>query len=153
MSMSDLERFFELIEEHEAEADFEGPKPMELIEKAEMALGLSFSPMYRKFVERLGCGDIAGFEIYGVLSEEFENSSIPNGIWLTLDERKSSNMPTDLLLVSDVGDGSYYALDYSQKSETGEIPVVIWTPTGTRSEPVHEDFGAFARDRLEAAVS
>lgn len=153
MSMSDLEQFLQLVSENESEADFEGEKSSELINAAENALGLTFPPTYRRFVEQLGCGDIAGFEIYGVLSKNFADSGIPDAIWLTLDERRTSQLPESLILVSDIGDGSYYAIDCSTKHANGESPVVIRLVDGTSSEPVHSDFGEFARERLESAVA
>lgn len=153
MSMSDLERFFELVEANEADADFEGKQSSELIEKAEEVLGLRFPRTYRAFLERYGCGDIAGFEIYGILHENFNNSGIPDAVWLTLDERRSSNLPENLILVSDVGDGSYYAIDCGLRNNEGDCPVVVWTPSGTQTEQVYGDFGEFARSRLENAVA
>lgn len=152
MSMSDLERFFQLVEANEADSDFEGEKSSELIEKAEKVLGLAFPPTYRAFLKRYGCGDIAGFEVYGILHENFNDSGIPDAVWLTLDERRSANLPLSLVLVSDVGDGSYYAIDCGSRNDEGDCPVVIWTQGGIQTEQVHSDFGEFARIRLENAV-
>lgn len=152
MSMSDLERFFQLVEANEADSDFEGEKSSELIKKAEKVLGLAFPPTYQAFLKRYGCGDIAGFEIYGILHENFNDSGIPDAVWLTLDERRSTNLPLSLVLVSDVGDGSYYAIDCGSRNDEGDCPVVIWTQGGTQTEQVHSDFGEFARSRLENAV-
>jgi len=72
------------------EGDFAGPKPDALIEKAEGALNLKFPPTYRRFLKEFGCGDVGGEEFYGIISDEFENSTIPNGIWLTLTERENN---------------------------------------------------------------
>lgn len=93
MSEDDLERFLSLVEEYEDEADFVGPRDDGLVGAAEAALGLSFSPIYRRLVAELGAGDIAGQEFYGVITEEFVNSSVPNGIWLTLKARSEWALP------------------------------------------------------------
>ena len=71
------------------EGDFAGPKPDALIEKAEGALNLKFPPTYRRFLKEFG-DDVGGEEFYGIISDEFENSTIPNGIWLTLIERENN---------------------------------------------------------------
>jgi hypothetical protein len=64
-----------------------------LVLKAESALGLKFPPTYRKFLLEYGCGNIFGMEFYGVVDDNFINSSIPDAIWITLNERKTSNLP------------------------------------------------------------
>ncbi len=148
MSMNDLVQALEIITKAEG-ADFEGPKPEELVRRAEEALGVCFPPTYRRFLLRLGCGDIAGREFYGVLGEDFENSSVPDGIWLTLTERRTSNLPESLVLVGATGDGGYYAIDLSQKSERNESPIIEWWPMG-KSSIVSEDFGQFLHQRVSA---
>ena len=72
-----------------AHGDFEEAKPETLIAAAERALEIKFPPSYRKFLLTFGCVDINGSEIYGVIDDNFENSAVPNGIWLTLNERQS----------------------------------------------------------------
>ncbi len=90
--MNELEQAIRLIDQNAASADFEGPKSEELVRLAEGALGLTLPPTYREFVRRQGCGDIAGEEFYGVIKDDFENSTVPNGIWLTLNERRTANL-------------------------------------------------------------
>jgi hypothetical protein len=151
MSMNDLEQAFHLIEDN-AGGDFEGPKPDHLIENAEATLGLSFPPTYREFLRRLGAGDIAGAEFYGVIKDDFIHSSVPDAIWLTLDERKNSNLPESLIIVADTGYGHYYAIDVSKKTATEESPIVEWSPGDNSSQVVADDFGAFLLQRLREAV-
>ena len=64
-----------------------GPRPEELVAAAERALGLEFPPGYREFVLDLGAGDVGGEEFFGVVDDGFEDSAIPDGVWLTLRER------------------------------------------------------------------
>jgi len=125
MSMSDLEQAFQLID-RSGTGDFHGPKPESLIAHAEQTLGLVFPPTYRQFLSRFGCGGARGCELYGLIDDDFENSSVPDGIWLTLDERRTSQLPKSLILVSDTGDGGYYAIDVSQKTPEGDSPIVAW---------------------------
>lgn len=152
MSINDLEQALHLIDENSTIADFEGPKSEELIRSAEAALGLTLPPTYREFALRLGCGDIAGEEFYGVINEDFENSSVPNGIWLTLNERNVASLPESVIIVADNGVGGWYAIDASQKNATGDSPVVEWLPNNLPSQVVAEDFGSFLLQRLRQVL-
>ena len=129
MSNQDLETALELIDENGG-VNFEGNKDSALIEKEEQALGLKFPATYKKFLAKLGCGDIEGLEFYGIIDENFESASIPDAIWLTLDERKSS-LPNNLILVYATGDGAYYAIDTCQVNSDGENPVVLYELNGS----------------------
>lgn len=121
-----------------------GKKEESLVKKAEQALGLTFCPSYRDFLLEKGCGDIHGREIYGIISDKFENSSVPNGIWLTLDERQNSDMPGKLIAIAQGYEG-YLVLDASRPNAEGEYPVLEWIPGNpdNSDEVNYEDFGAF----------
>jgi antitoxin YobK len=151
MSMSDLEQGFQLIDQNSESADFSGPKSEELIRSAEAALGLTLPPTYREFVKRLGCGDIAGQEFYGIIDDNFEDSGVPNGIWLTLDARKNFNLPEALILVGANGFGGDYVIDTSTKNADGDSPVVEWWPNNL-SQVMAADFGAFLLQQLRQAL-
>lgn len=156
MSMQNLLKAFELIEDNIDRSDFEPEfKSEELIEKAENAIGFKFPPTYRLFLKQYGCGDIAGLEIYGLIKDDFENSSIPNGIWLTLNQRKKSGLQDCFLIISSTGDGFWYALDSSQANAEQEYPVVICglEEDGRGSKKVNEDFGEFLLEKLQGTLS
>lgn len=156
MSFADLIHAFDLIEAHAAQADFEGAKDEKLIARAEEILGLRFPPTYREFLRRYGCGDIAGQEFYGLLTEDFTNSGVPDAIWLTLKQRASSGLPHHLVVVYAVGDGTYYALNCAERSVDEECPLVAWVPGASNAsdhlEIVAKDFGAFMRETLEQSL-
>jgi hypothetical protein len=143
MSMQDLEAAFGLIEANRDQADFEGPKAEGILGKAEESLGLSFPATYRAFLSRLGCGDIGGAEFYGVVKQDFENSAIPDAIWLTLRQRKIGQIPASHILIGSTGDGGYYALDCSSSTGPGECPVVEWWPVPKNRSGIAKDFGEF----------
>ena len=155
MSMSDLEQAFQLIGR---DGNFHGPKPEALIVHAEQVLGLTFPPTYRQFLSRFGCGSVPSYEFYGLIDDDFENSSVPDAIWLTLDERRTSQLPESLVLVSDTGDGGYYAIDVSQKAPSGDSPIVEWWPglptsaSGNR-RIVASDFGVFLLERVQRTAT
>lgn len=156
MTMADLEEAFRLIDANE-DADFVGERSDHLIVQAEAALKHSFPPTYKTFLTRYGCGAIAGCEIYGVIKDDFVNSSIPDAIWLTLRERMSHAECEELILIAATGYGSYFAIDCEQSGEAGEHPIVEWWPgfPQSRDNPrkTANDFGEFLlqelRDSLE----
>lgn len=98
MSNENYERARQLIEDAGG-CDFEGPKPEMLVAKAESALGLRFPPSYRRFLLELGCGDINGLEVYGLIDGDFEKSTVPDGVWLTLNERREFGLDPAYLIV------------------------------------------------------
>jgi hypothetical protein len=157
MGMLELQNALQLVKQNQDQADFEGPKQEELIRLAESTLALRFPPTYRKFLEELGCGDAAGFEVYGLINENFANSSVPNGIWLTLKHRRSSDLPASFVVIADTGDGGYYAIDTAQRDEDEESPIVVWWPGLSKAtspiEKVSNDFGTFFLDRLSQALA
>jgi hypothetical protein len=157
MSLEEYRSGRHLIDAHADEADFEGERPEELVERAEATLGRALPPSYRAFVRELGAGDIGGQEFYGIIHGDFENSGIPDAIWLTLRHRDSSNLPEPMILVAETGDGSYYALDTTRSDAAGEAPVVVWTPGASTPEDDHEQvatsFGSFFADAIARAVS
>ena len=155
MSWNNLNDALRLIEANPSRGHFAGPKSSELVEKAEVALGLRFPRSYRDFVTKLGCGSIGGYEVYGITTDNFERASVPNGIWLTLEERESSGLPDHLIIVYGLGDGTYYALDTSQTDENGECPIVAWPVGGTSDttlEIIADDFGAFILSIVRRAL-
>jgi antitoxin YobK len=155
--MDDYNAARELIARHDDLADFVGERPDELVAAAEAALGTTFSPTYRAFASELGAGDIAGEEFYGVIDDNFDSSAVPNGIWLTLQEREDSGLPEGLIVVYTDSEGSYYALDSRRPKGSGEHPVALWVPglsaPDDELEPVADDFGALFLERIEAGLA
>lgn len=149
MSKTDLQHAFELIED--VGGDFDGKKPSELAAKAEQALGCKFPPTYKEFITNYGCGDIEGLEFYGLTDDNFENSSVPNAIWLTLNERKSG-FPANLILIYSTGDGNYLALKVDEFSGDNENPVVKVSSVGEILERVSNNFGSFMLAEIKSVI-
>ncbi len=141
---------------HAENADFYGPASEALIARAEGTLGLAFPASYRAFLTSLGCGGVSGLEFYGLIDDDFEHSSVPDAVWLTLTLRRTTSAPDSLVVVSDTGDGGYYAIDVAQKDADGESPVVEWWPGLEGAEGngrvVASDFGTFFLDCLRQAI-
>src|SRR5688572_26339557 len=121
MGMRELRAAIGMIE-RDGGGDFTGPIPEELVERAEELLGVRFPPTYRHFLHELGCGDVAGAEFYGIASDDLLKGPIPNGIWLTLDERTTSGLAENMVIVGADGTGGYYALDLARAGAEGEAP-------------------------------
>ncbi len=157
MSIEDFVATAQIIADHDEASRFRGEQPDELVERAEAALGIKLPPSYRAFVRQLGAGHIAGEEFYGVTSDDFVDSSVPNGIWLTLTERQDSGLPDPFVIVYEDDEGDYYALDSSRDAGGGEYPVVRWTPGGSEPgddlEIVASDFGSFFRETVQDGLS
>jgi antitoxin YobK len=153
MSIEKYEEALKLIEQAGG-GDFEGSKQESLVAKAEAALGLAFPLSYRRFLLERGCGNLKSLEIFGLIDGNFEKSTVPNGIWLTLQERRSINLNPAWILISDGGDGTYYALDTARVDIHGECPVIRVFVDGRISETVADSFGSYLLEavRLRARV-
>lgn len=147
MSWDNFKNAIALMEQYEDECDFVGERSEDLITKAEQALELQLSNMYREFVKRYGAGSFGAQEIYGIIGEDFENSSVPDAIWVTLCERKEYKLPPNLLIISDTGMGEWYCLDFNKCNIDGEPLVFIYdssiAPDEQEFEVAANDFGEF----------
>lgn len=150
-SMEDYERAIALIAQADA-GDFEGPKTELLIAQVEAVLGLQFPPTYRRFLRDVGCGNIAGVEVYGLINENFDDSSVPNGIWLTLELRRAIGLDPTYVLIGDGGDGTLHAIDTGKADASGECPVVRLSVDGCFCESLATNFGEYLLDALTAVL-
>jgi len=154
--MAEFEAALAIISAHPELADFVGPREPQLIEKAEQALGVIFPPTYRAFARRLGAGSFGSFEVYGVIDDNFQHSTIPNGIWATLRAREDWPLPAPMLVVYNDGMTGYLVIDSSRVGADGENPVVSWYPGrmfGRTPESVARDFGSFFLEYIRDELS
>ena len=137
--MRQIEEALNTITKHPDIAFFAGPRNLDLVARAEEALGGSFPPSYRSFILQLGAGSFGAFEVYGVVNEDFQNSAVPDGVWLTLRERANETVSGGTILIGSTGDGGYSAL---QLGDEGGAVSLIW-PGSQAAEIVSDDFGSF----------
>lgn len=132
-----------------------GVKSEELVKKAEEILSLKFSPMYKKFIREFGSISYGGVEIYGVFDDDFENSGVPDGIWYTLDLRRTCNLPKNLLVIYDLGNGEIYCQDYNKVDES-EPKIVVYVPGFDNQDQTYEviadNFGDFLVRQLNLEI-
>ncbi|MEC2072506.1 SMI1/KNR4 family protein [Alkalihalophilus marmarensis] len=128
-------------------ADFTGGASFELIRAAEDKIGLKFTGAYLDYLKTFGAGNFGAQEIYGILNDEFENSSVPDAIWFTLTDRRESNLPANLLAIYDTGSDELFCLDFNQLDSIGEPKVVSFIPgvalDSQTYETIAESFGEF----------
>ena len=119
-TLQDVELF---VEQHPDICYAGRPASVQLIDKAEQFLKLEFPNDYRAFLQRWGTLAIGPLEFYGLCDEDFENSSVPDAIWYTNQERKRLGLPNELVILYDNNGVEYYCLDTSHLPESR---VVVW---------------------------
>lgn len=147
---SPLEKAMQIIDKKQDGVDFVGPRDEILIKKAEAVLNLEIPQAYRLFIRRYGVASFWGGEIYGIIDDNFTTPG-PDAVWFTVQQRTAANMPHNLLVLCDVGDGTYYVLDASNPPAGGGVYVwVPWDPQpADKLEKVAENFADFLLERIE----
>ncbi len=150
MKYENFERFIELLESSRG-CHFSGPKPEAWVRNAEEALGVLFPPSYRQFVTRLGGGNCAGSEFYGVSRDP--SLRAPSGVVNVTQELRDrrAQFPRSLLVIGELGDGSYYAIDTAERDASHESPIVWVHDDGCKIETLAESFGEFMFTELHQA--
>lgn len=148
MSINDVDKAIALINLHLDESDFEWAKEELLVKLAENYLEITFPDSYRYFLKKLGCGDIAGQEFYGVINEEKINSGIPDATWITLKYRRQFDLPAKYIVFYHFGDGNYAVLD-CEKNNQGNNIVEIWSPSENTFQFFSADFGSFFYNQIK----
>lgn len=148
MTMAHYEKAQLMILGQPESAFFSGGKPPALVSRAEKALGVEFPPTYRRFLLEFGAGSFRSAEFFGVVDEDWDESSVPDAIWYTLDERRLAGLPHNLIVVGEVGTGELYVIDVTKPE--GPVFVVGLERKG-QLEPVAADFGDFFLDRVQRA--
>jgi hypothetical protein len=132
---------------------FSGEKSDVLLIKAEKVLALKFSLMYKRFLSEFGAGNFGPIEFLGVIDETFEESCVPDCIWYTLIERQNSNLPNNLIVIYETGDGDLYCQDYCNVDDS-EPKIVLYSPGLSNKEQTYEivanNFGDFLIEKLNS---
>lgn len=153
MSSKTYQKAKKIIKKNKDLADFEGKKSAELIAKAEAAVGLKFTGSYLDYLQTFGAGNFGSEEVFGIIDEDFEDSSVPDAIWYTLNLRKDINLPANFLAIYDTGSDEVFCLDFNDMDAEGEPKVVALDPAYALSnqtlEVIADDFGNFLLDLIE----
>lgn len=153
MSTKTYQKAKKIILKNKDLADFEGKKSAKLITKAEAAVGLKFSGSYLDYLQTFGAGNFGSEEVYGIIDEDFEDSSVPDAIWYTLNLRKSINLPANFLAIYDTGSEEIFCLDFQSTDAAGEPKVVAldlgYALDDQTIEVIADDFGDFLLELVE----
>ncbi|CEG25314.1 SMI1/KNR4 family protein [Bacillus sp. B-jedd] len=156
MSVETYQKAKQIIQTNEDLADFIGGRTNELIKLAEEKLGIKFTGLYLDYLQTFGAGNFGAQEVYGIINNNFENSSVPDAIWYTLTERKEINLPNNLFVIYDTGSDELFCLDFNQLDEKGEPKVVSFVPgidlESQSYEIIANDFGDFLLDLVKQEV-
>lgn len=151
MSKESLKKAFALLESDELydSLSFSGKKNEDLIKKAEQALGLKFPIDYRDFLLGLGAGSVGASEIYGVVDEDFINSSAPDAIWSTLKAREAG-LPKNLIKIGSHELGSPCIKVSDNPSESPVIAYHLGLPEEAQEyEVLAESFADYFLEKIQ----
>ena len=156
MSIDDLHAALELIKSNPEVCFFAGARDPRVVELAEKTLCLQYPPSYREFLLRLGAGNVGAEEIYGVIDDDFVDSGVPDGVWMTLRGRREWGLPDRLAVIYFDGATSYFALDTADRHSEEECPIVVWSLGLSKPddglEVVAQDFGSFLLEIARRAI-
>lgn len=155
MGMPEYQEAKDIMLRNTGRAHFAGPRPARLLDKAEQVLGIRFPASYRAFLLDFGAGSFGSFEIYGIIGEDFENSSVPDAIWFTLTERREVDLPADMLVIGDAGTGELYCLRTLPSDREGAVVLIDPGAFSTDSigQQVAQDFGYFILENVQRQLS
>lgn len=154
MSYGNYQKAVEIMSKNKEKCHFIGEHSKELIEKAEDVLGIKFSKIYKEFLIKFGAGNYGAEEILGVIDDDFEESSVPDGIWYTLTEREEVDLPMNLVVIYETGGDELICLDFNNLNEEQEPVVVAYIPgennKNQKYEKIADDFGDFLLQLVNA---
>lgn len=157
MSLNAFKKATELIRINKDDASFCKGVEDEIINFAEDILNLQFPQSYKLFLKEYGAGNFRSAEFYGIIRHpENDPEMVPNGIWLTLNERNNSGLPKELIIIGSTGMGEYYVLNTSKFNNDSESPVEIWSKNLndiSRLENISESFGDFFLRKVTFTLS
>jgi hypothetical protein len=155
MSYSNYIKAIGLVEKCEGYESGTG-KPDSVIKKAENLLGVHFSKQLYHYFSNYGYIEFFGAEIYGIVKDDF--SGIPSGacVETALIDRKRYALPLAWMPIYDFGDGNMAYLNFDDKNEDEEPPIIMAIYTGKTYEIRHQvasDFGDFLLVLVERQVA
>ncbi len=155
MGTREYDKAVELMSHYPTLMQFVGPRSEELIQSAEDRLEVQFPGSYRSFILNFGAGSFGSFEVYGVINDNFEKSTIPNGIWATLDAQKRFNLPAKLVIIGSDGMGDDYVLDLRRQSQTYLSVIIYSVGLQEREQDIEvmaPDFGSFLYSKVKEQI-
>ncbi|WP_338286193.1 SMI1/KNR4 family protein [Luteolibacter sp. LG18] len=91
----------------------------ELVARAEAHLGVSFTESLKQYASIWGTLAFGPLEYYGVVSSDFIDSRVPDGVWFTARKRRELDLPANLFVIFNNEGDEFHCVDL----ETDEIKV------------------------------
>lgn len=127
-----------------------GERPQQLVGIAEQRLGVSFPSEYQAFLRVFGTFSYGSLEYYGLIDDDFDNSSIPDVVWFNESIRREEDFPHDLIAISDRDGVIYICLATADTAQTQRGHVIIWDNVRKRiSNDTGIDFATFILEEIE----
>jgi hypothetical protein len=73
-------------------------------------------------------------DFYGIVDNDLDYKAIPNGIWLTQDERITSRLPPYLVIIAGAEDDDGYVCLNCSDEQDKEVPVVVYFGTDSPND-------------------
>ncbi|MGX7420035.1 SMI1/KNR4 family protein [Carnobacterium gallinarum] len=145
-----------IIEENDDLVDDFGGASDDIIKKAQLVLSVQFPEDYKLFLSCFGALTFGSIEIYGVFREDFDNSGVPDVVWVTLNERNLVNMPKHLVILYNTGMGEMYCMNYEDLNSDNEPKITSYFPgfseNAQKNEVLYDNFGGFLLDMIKEEI-
>lgn len=103
-------------------ADFGNGVSDEWIRKAEERLGFKLPTTYKWWLKNYGGGEIYGEEIFSIYEEDFDTVVGGDIVYMYELNKKDSNYPQNILVISECDDEVFY-FDLTSKVKENEYPI------------------------------
>lgn len=124
-----------------------------ILEKIQKNYNIILPISYQYYLKNYSYFRLNDFMPLGIINEFM---LFDTGLGYSIKNDREFGFPHHIILISDIGDGSYYALDLSQMNEEQECPVVIWPVGGYDETPeleiVAPDFGNWFYDQVQEQI-
>ncbi len=127
----------------------------EIIQRAESALSIIFSPQIKHYLSEFGYIELFGIELYGIVDESFsldKNDFEGCMVEWTLNERANNNLNPNWIALKFEDDGEMVFLDFENTNAEGEPRIISAIDEGNGyilNDELAEDFGEYLNYLIE----
>lgn len=145
----EIKKLLEKNAQEGAEISVSGPVDKNKIDLAEKALGVTFPPSYKKYLEEFGAIEIDNYSIAGLTQRDV--GELGDVVAFTRYAREEFGLPSQYVALDFKDGDDFLCIDTSQKDASSESPIVLINPVTKRQHGsvVSPSFG----DHLTAYLS
>ncbi|MFC4775746.1 SMI1/KNR4 family protein [Paenibacillus sp. GCM10023252] len=154
MELQAYQKAVAIIEQHPDLSDYEGVSD-EIILKAETVLGLAFPLTYRNYLLKFGALSFGFIDIYGIVSDDFINSGIPDAVWYTLKLREEDelSLPRHLVAIYHTGGGEIFCLNTSTTDGQVVSFAIGYDLENQTYKVISDSFGEFLLEKVKFVIN